>query len=408
VSFSQQPETFSDVPALMCDRYQTVHAFWAEREGQAAAIFTRNDAGGTWSNPARVLATRGVLHTHLSGVITMDDAVHLVWTSAVRGALMYSRAPLGRTANPTAWIEPKVLARDVDSGSLTADQAGVLHVSYGTSDFEARVHTVAYIRSADHGQTWSASIPALALDTPVASTAVTPTIAVDGQGRVHVTWQLRSYAYGAYSRIGYLRSTDQGRTWSVPVELGASETRPGVAIPAVFAFGDDEIHLTYDVPDRFHQWSPDGGATWSTPVSIISLGAAFGGANQLTKDSAGVLHVVAAVSNGVYHATWNGKTWSAADAIDRRNIDPHHQQIVACQGNQLHVVYDDRTGEHEIWYSTRRVTAPSIAQQPVPPSGALNETPDAAHAMLQRGALLGAIAVLLAGAVLVFRMIVRR
>jgi hypothetical protein len=408
VSVSQQPDTFSDVPVLLCDPYQNIHAFWVERIGQGAAIFTRNDVGGAWSNPARVLATPAGYPAHLAAVIAAGEAVHLLWTSAVRGALMYTRAPLSRAADPAAWKEPTVLARDVDSGSLTADSTGVLHVIYGTSDFEARVHTVAYVRSTDDGQTWSEPRTALALNTPVASTAVTPAIAVDGTGRVHVTWEVRSYEYGAYSRIGYVRSTDHGGSWSAPLELGASETRPGVAIPAVFAFGDDEIHLTYDVPDRLHQWSSDGGATWSTPTRILSLGAAFGGANQLTKDSAGALHVVAAVNNGVYHATWDGETWSSADAIDRRDIDPHHQQIVACRGNQLHVVYDDRTGVHEIWYSTRRVNAPPMAQRPVPPSGALNETPEAAYPMLPRIILFGAMAVLLAGTLLVLRLSRRR
>lgn len=408
LNFSQHPNTFSDVPILLCDPYQNVHVFWVEREGPNAAIFTRNDVGGTWSNPVAALVTGTVVE--LAGVIAVNDTAHLLWTTAVRGALTYSRAPLSRTADAKGWETPTVLARDVDSGTLTADKASRLHAIYGTSDFEARMHTFSYIRSDDSGHTWSEPITALVLNTPAPSASGVPTIAIDGKGRLHVTWQVRSYTYGAYSRIGYMNSTNQGHSWSAPLELGVSESPPGVAVPAVFAFGDDEIHLTYHVPDRLHQWSSDGGLTWSRPTRILTLGAAFGGANQLAKDNAGVLHVVAAVGDGVYHATWNsGDGWNAAEAIDRRYYDPHHQQIAVCQGNQLHVVYDDRRGEHEIWHSVRRVDARHIPQLPVPPDTAFNESAsrDAPGWSPVRVAL-GVFTVLLAGAGLVFTRRARR
>jgi hypothetical protein len=363
INFSQQLDTFSDVPVLLCDNTQNVHVFWVERESDRMLIFNRNDVGASWSNPVDVMVTGPVLD--LFGVIAPDNTVHLMWNSAVHGDLVYSHAPLALSADARGWPEPVVLVRDTDSGSLAVDKNGVLHAVYGSADADGLSHTLYYIHSDDGGATWSEPTPALVINTPVAS-ATGVMIKADGQRRLHIAWQVRSFTYGEYSRIGYLHSTDLGRTWSTPIELGVSETLPGVAIPAVYTFGDDEIHLTYDIPDRMYQWSKDGGQTWSQPVIIMKLGGAFGGANVLVKDSAGTLHVVSAVSDGVYHAAWSGNAWNPPEAIDRRYYDPHHQQMVVCQGNQLHVVYDDRRGENEIWYATKRVNAPLIPQKPIP------------------------------------------
>jgi len=139
-----------------------------------------------------------------------------------------------------------------------------------------------------------------------------------------------------------------------------------VAWIAPYAFGNDEVHLTWHDPRRMHTWSIDGGQTWREPKEIMPLGAAFGGRNELTQDSAGVVHVVTAVGDGVYSASWNGAEWSAPEQIDNRFIDPHGQTIVACQGNQLHVAYYDRTGNNKVWYTTRSVNAPHLDRQPRP------------------------------------------
>jgi hypothetical protein len=361
INLSQRLDTFSDVPALLCDASQTIHVFWAEHGDGETLIYHRDDAGGSWSSVNDVLVTHSV--QELYGVTT-KDAAHLIWFTAVRGELYYSQGPLAAVRDARRWTAPLLLANEVDGASIAVDKAGGLHIVYSTEDADAITHVAYYINSHDGGRVWSSPLEVTSLSTPIAS-AMGVMMAVDGKARLHVVWQLRSFSYGEYSRVGYLRSTDQGTQWGDAVQLAASETAPGVAAPAVYTFADDEVHLTFDIPERLHRWSTDGGATWSQPVTIMKLGAAFGGVNQLVKDSAGAMHVVSAVSDGVYHATWNGSGWDAAESIDRRYYDAHHQQIAVCQGNQLHVIYDDRRGEHEIWYSTRLVNAPHLAQQPI-------------------------------------------
>lgn len=128
---------------------------------------------------------------------------------------------------------------------------------------------------------------------------ITVQLVVDGRGRFHVVYTVRSYTYGEYSLLGYIRSIDAGEHWDFPLTFPESTTFQGVANNAIYAVDNDEIHLTYNIPQRLHQWSNDGGGTWNQPIPIVNgveLGAAFGGYNQLVEDGSGTLHVVFAES----------------------------------------------------------------------------------------------------------------
>lgn len=174
---------------------------------------------------------------------------------------------------------------------------------------------------------------------------------------------IRSQDYGIYSEVGYLQSPDLGQTWLSYRQIAINGTSfQGVSTLRPYTFGADEIHLTWHDPRRMHQWSSDGGKTWSTPVEIMPLGAAFGGPNELAKDSAGNLHAILATGGGVWSGIWSGNAWRNFQPIDNRAIDPHGQHLVVCQGNQLHAVYYDRTGPNKVWYSTKTVVAPHIAR----------------------------------------------
>lgn len=363
-NFSLQPDTFSDIPLLLCDRYQNIHAFWLERESARSLIFYRTDQGGAFSQPNDILVTHD--GTELSGFISSQNEAYLLWTNYVNGSLFFSHAALSAAGSPLAWSTPITIASAVDSGTIAEDAEGNLHILYFASSSEALTHEIYHLTSSDMGSNWSLPTIVYTEDTSVAAAGNVMAVS-DLTGRLHLVWQVRSYSYGVLSEVMYSRSQDQGLSWSNPLLLAKSDTRPGVAAPAVFTFGNNEVHLTYDTPDRMHQWSSDGGATWSKPDLIMDLnGAAFGGFNQLVKDSMGTLHAVGAVGNGVFSSTFDRTKWTTPEAIDRREYDPHHQQMVACQGDILTVIYDDRRGENEIWYSSRTVVGSHISQQPIP------------------------------------------
>jgi len=354
---------------LLCDPYQNLHILWGKGHESESEIYYRTDASGALSYPRDVLALPYPLAVRLSAAISEPgDVLHLIWQSAyIKGDVFYTRVPLFEAGDARAWDEPRLLVPEVDGAGLGVDRSGALHVFYTVSDAGGYRGSLYEMPSVDSGLTWGDPTLLYEATAPVPSSlGLSPTY--DEAGRMHVGVTIRSLEYGAYSEVGYLRSPDGGQSWDPYVLVAQqSETTPNVSVLAPFVFGEDEVHLTWHDPRRMHMWSSDGGLTWSRPVEMIELGAGFGGANFLAKDSAGRLHAVVSVYGGVYTMEWDGSGWGRYVQIDNRRIDPHGQQLLVCQGNQLHVVYDDRVEQDTtVWYTHAEVSAPHIPQSPIP------------------------------------------
>ena len=270
-----------------------------------------------WSAPVDVLAMPERVAIRLDGAISdKTDTLHLIWINAyINGELRYSQAPLARADDPWAWSVPITLASQISNANNTGnatiavDPAGTVHIVYGTYDETGTQLSVQHIKSIDDGQTWSAPIMVYSSSASVPSD-IGAWLAIDGRGRLHVAITTRTQEYGLASELGYIRSSDGGQTWSEYRKISDTSTSfQGLSTLAVYAFGDNEIHLTWHDPRRLHQWSTDGGQTWRDPVRMIDLGAAFGGPNALAKDSAGILHAVAATGGGVFSTGFDGLQW---------------------------------------------------------------------------------------------------
>ncbi len=369
-------ESGGNFPKLVCDQYDNVHLFYGAlpEPGLPADIYYRTDAGNAWSEPANIIAVQEPVAIRFDAVISPDtDMFHLIWMNAwINGQLYYSHAPLASASDPRAWSTPRPLANQVSNASNTGnatiaiDSAGVIHIVYGTYDQTFTQLAVQHITSSNGGQTWSLPTTVYSIATPIPSD-IGARVTIDGQDRIHVAITMRSQEYGLASELGYMQSTDGGQSWSAYQKISDKSTSfQGLSTLAVYTFGDNEVHLTWHDPRRLHQWSFDGGRTWNGPIEMIGLGAAFGGPNALTKDSAGELYMVTATGDGVYSASFDGTQWGLPEPIDDRSIDPHGQDIATCQGNQLHVAYYDRTGDTRVWYSTRSVNAPHRDRLPIP------------------------------------------
>jgi hypothetical protein len=363
-------------PIGICDQYQNLHIFWAdnysskaEKGDPTAALFYRNDISGTLSPPKDVFLTGDQnIHFPEVAISKVDDTFHFTWVNTPNGILYYTSVPIAAAGNSKAWTQQTPIDYQVFNGSIFTDKEGTVHLFYGRrADDDGLENEVIHI-SLKHGQTdWSSPeiIFSRKFDRP---SQIRTEAAIDGTGRFHVGITLRSVEYGAASEVGYLRSTDGGKTWTYKKFEDTGKTFQGVEWIAPYTFGNDEIHLTWHDPERMHTWSTDGGLTWTDPTVMIRLGGAFGGSNDLVKDSAGTLRVIVAVQGGVYSAVWDPATdvWGPAELIDGREIDNHGQRLIVCQGNQLHVLFYDRTGDTTSWYSTRSVSAPAIARKPLP------------------------------------------
>jgi hypothetical protein len=361
---------------MRCDANQNLHILWGKSRMEGSEIYYRTDAQGTLSPPIDVIAVPDTLAIRLSAAITDRDGIlHLIWQNDhTGGRVYYSRVPLAAADNSREWDMPVVVLPYANSASIGTDHTGELLMVYTTSDIRGFGNTVYMMRTKDSGLTWEEAQMIYEAVEEVPS-SVSAGWGFDGAGRLHLGITIRSWIYGDYSELGYLRSPDGGTTWEPYRAIAIqSETTPNVASIVPFIFGEDEIHLTWHDPRRLHIWSEDGGATWTTPIEIVRLGAGFGGANFLTKDGAGVLRAVTSVANGVYVSTFSGSEWLPPEQIENRSMDPHGQVMVVCQGNHLHIIYDDRVVEDTtVWYVHRVVNAPHIARGPVPTGETMQE-----------------------------------
>lgn len=356
-------------PLVLCDQYQNTHIIWSDRSGESA-LYYMNDISGDWSAPMDVI-TNGDdirLMIKLSAVIDDNtDTLHVLWVDQwIKGVLHYSQVPISEASNPRAWVNSVPLAMGTENGSIDVDPDGNLHVVYGTSGDDNLEVGIDYIRSMDGGDSWSTPINVVSKRVPYPSDPYAE-IAVDDNGRFHVGVTYRSQDYGSYSEVGYVRSVDGGTTWGdyeMIDDLGTAWQGVSTIVP--YAFGENEIHLTWHDPRRMHRWSNDGGSSWSESDQVMALGAAFGGPNALTQDSSGAVHIVTAINGGVYSARWDGSMWGPPERIEDREIDPHGQEIGICQGNKLQIVYDDRNDSQKIWYSNRIVDSPTVNRKSMP------------------------------------------
>lgn len=373
---------------IQCDSYQRAHIFWADNVDSGdgiPAIFYRNDADGEWSMPNAVITPPGPVVQLRVATSRKNDTLHLLWMDGVGNVTVYhSSASLTKASDARAWLPPDPLVDQTESAALQIDSSGTVHLVYVKPGVNSAQHVVFYSQSVDDGLTWSAPTT-VATPTSALPSHVQLEMAVDDRGRIHVGITVQSLDYGAENSVGYARSVDGGRTWMKYLLVQDKGTGfQGVAWIAPFAFGDDEVFLTWHDPRRMYQRSTDGGESWGPPAEIMPLGAAFGGANPIVQDSGGLLHVVVAAGQGVYILDWNGRSWGPPQRIENRKLDPHGQTLAVCQGNRLHAVYYDNyvtrgdlvDAQNRVWWAVRQLNTPRIAPQE--PPGPNDQAPTAA------------------------------
>lgn len=243
-----------------------------------------------------------------------------IFATGALSAMLAARS----TDGGRSWSAPAVLVRDGpaffnDKNALTADPTDARHV-YAVWDRldPAGNGPTMLARSIDGGVTWE---PARVIFVPMAAggaIGVSQTIGNrivvrPGGDVINLFAQIDTVNGQAIRRLGVIRSTDKGVTWSAPVfiadlrSVGTRDPQVGTAIrdsaliPAIAAAPDGALWVTWQ-DARFSNGardaialsrSTDGGVTWSVPLAINSVNgvAAFSPAIIVRPDGlVGVLH----------------------------------------------------------------------------------------------------------------------
>ena len=397
-------------PAIVADSGGALYAFWIYfyQDAGQAIYYARRDSSG-WSNPNDIMFSpdQGSV-VELSVALDSRGYLHLAWlgrsTFSQAYKIYYTRAHVLRADSIGGWLTPVVMAVVPDyvvrraSPILTTDKPGNVHMLFW--DYLSGAYSLYYIKSVDGGNTWSRPVRVSGFDP---NEFMRPcALAVGGDGRFHLAWaryplyspSLDIMSANYYPGLWYSQSEDGGSSWGLPVEIaGVGRSGHGFGELNVAALDNDEVHLVWngsgDVNGRYHQWSNDGGRSWTKPTRILGIGGQAG-IPALVVDSDGVLHVITAGGDQpAVHLWWESERWSRPESFD---VGGYHELPAATitEGNNLHVIgLGYRAGQADegfrrVWYVSRRLSSRYVPPQPVPtplPTATATSTPPVTPAL---------------------------
>ncbi len=320
---------------LTSDAYGYVHSFWEEEYGENRSIlmYSRFD-GENWTLPVdiRILVPFGSIQT-ASPVVDEEGTLHLLWSEGDSGPVYYSRAPANQSLGAQNWRKPLRISIDAKRVLLEVDPKGYLHILYSRA--VGGEPGLFYIRSEDEGETWS---DAIWLDPDIKQNFIPSSFSfsLDTSGNLHAVWfYARVDAVGS-DWIRYSRSTDGGLTWQQPRTIAQDEEEGTLnAASPVMVTVDDDVHIVWAQGQLFYRWhsySLDAGETWTEPARFMDdlNGQAFEG---LAVDSLGRVHYLGQIRypQGIYHSIWDGDGWSEPELIYLVSRDPNDPI-----GNRIH------------------------------------------------------------------------
>ncbi|MGB2817872.1 MAG: sialidase family protein [Burkholderiaceae bacterium] len=255
----------------------------------AMLVSRSTDGGRTWG-PVSTLIRDGEDFFNDKNTITADATdpryVYAVWDRLAAngsGPTIFART----TDGGTTWEAARAIY-DPGQGSQTIGNVIAVLPSGTVVNLLTRLDagpngvTIASLHvllSVDKGGTWTgpfkvADLLAVGARDPDNGTlirdgATLGQIAVAPNGHLWVVWQDARYSNGAHDGIALARSTDGGRTWSVPVQVNSRPSVPAFT-PNVHVLANGTVGVIY------HDLRSNTGDTANLPTEVILARSANG------------------------------------------------------------------------------------------------------------------------------------
>jgi hypothetical protein len=148
------------------------------------------------------------------------------------------------------------------------DSLGDLHVVYSKNWTYRESSNVYYSKSTDDGATWSQPID---ISRDGYAVSVNAALALDSRDGLHCVW-FQEFNVGGYMRYDYCYTTKVDSVWSTPVNISRMVSTSNAAEQSCIAVGpDDRVHVVFELWDSSScgVWytRPDGDS-WLRPVRV--------------------------------------------------------------------------------------------------------------------------------------------
>lgn len=404
----------TEPPILIADQNRTVHAFTYQfvdefsDEPARVIVYNQWSLNGGWTEPNDILLSP-LGQARLLDVF-LDDAgmMHLIFFGGDGDSahIFYSKAPATDAGQATAWSEPVLIgpgAEDPESGAIASDDQGNLVVLFSGN---RNGHGFYQISSSDNGDTWSRS----EIIFPTFSDKLWPVylkFLLTSSGRLHAVWSVNDQAN--HGQAIYFSSYDFGdNDWSDAIKLAETQGDLGTQAPSIIEYNGSLFAMYYNSNSGKQLFirSGDDGRTWSEPIAPFPH-VGLNGPGAFVIDSSGQLHFlwgqrvtldVIGQLNGMWHSTWNEleDRWSPYETvvsgekiIDHEGdtaFDPNTARPVVVQGNVLLVTWRTDRGSkgNGVWYSYAELATPELPVVPLPSVVARSEPTAAPTAVVIR------------------------
>lgn len=258
-------------PAVTVDPTGVVTAVWTGFDGTANLVQSRSrQPGGTWSSAATV-SSAGVDTRAPAVIADSTGALTAVWIAEDEIVMSSSRAP-GGTWPSAVPVSDASLAGDVDGvepPKLAVDSTGVVTAVWSI-DYDDGNGMVTQSRFLPRGGTWSSPETLSTLG----RNSLSAEVVVDSAGTVTAVWS----GHDGTSYLIQSRSRPPGGTWSTPVTLSTLGQRSSFAQMTVDSTGlviavwqnSDSLQIQSSVHPRGGVWSSSENVSDSQNLGIAS------------------------------------------------------------------------------------------------------------------------------------------
>lgn len=380
-----------------------MHAFWSQSENPAASgrivnpyeipgnqIFYSRYEAGSWAAPRPVLTSPNGAQADFPSVDANEGgSLFATWAGSQPNGIYFSRSAADRAASVTEWTVPQFLPAPRESATwptLLSGDANSVYVAYTIPLNAGR--GIYLTRSNDNGDSWSEPIAVFdgeAADWELVGPAQ---LARSEDGTLHLLWtRWTQLPDSQAAALAYARSGDNGQTWSEP-EIVADEL---ILSSGILAVQERSVHRVWNGlldgrPIVWHQFSEDGGITWSERGRVVDPALIPGPTTLIAdlNDTPLILQLAENNANQLVLQEWSWTTdrWTANEQRLLQDTAVNADAITAVAGpdGQIAVLFGSlfttgATVHDGIVYTNRQAELPAsaVTRTPLP---TLTPTPE--------------------------------